>query len=69
MPVIFLSMMKITIIILLIIVATIVGLLIALRVKCPKCGGHMKMTDCTDTINIWTCQKCGHKITIEDYDE
>lgn len=63
--------MKITIIILLvIIVATIIGLLIVFRgVKCPKCGGHMKMTDCTDTVNIWTCQECNHKIIIEDYDE
>ncbi len=59
------------IIVIIVLVAIVIWLLIIKyeRVKCPECGGRMKMTSYTDTTNIWTCTECGCKITVEDYDE
>lgn len=59
------------IILVLLLVVFAVWLLIKYEnVRCPVCGGRMKRTECTDTENIWTCQKCGHEIVVrEDYDE
>ena len=69
-PIIFLRYDMIGIIILVLVAAIITWLLIRYGgVKCPKCGGRMKMTECTDTINTWTCQTCGKQVTVEEYDE
>ena len=35
-------------------------------VKCPDCGNRMKMTECTDTTNVWACIKCNRRVIIEE---
>jgi DNA-directed RNA polymerase subunit RPC12/RpoP len=58
------------IIIILVLITIVVWLLIKYGgVKCPECGSRMKMTSVTDTTNVWTCTKCGRKITVEEHDE
>ena len=60
----------ISIIILVLVAAIITWLLIRYGgVRCPDCGSRMRMTECTDTTNVWTCTKCGREFIVEDYDE